>query len=127
MTEEEIEKKAEEYANKIEKELLEEYSDVSETLRELVTVPTPHRKQGFIDGVKYGLHEGQPKWHDLRKDPNDLPKDNKLCLLHFDLGGWVNHITGWIERGTWYFEDGRQSEKWQDKVIAWCEIPQFKE
>ena len=22
-----------------------------------------------------GLHEGQPKWHDLRKEPNDLPKD----------------------------------------------------
>ena len=24
-------------------------------------------------GYFAGLHEGQPKWHDLRKDPNDLP------------------------------------------------------
>ena len=67
MTEEEIRQKAEEYANKIEKELLEEYSGVSETLRELVTVPTPHRELGFIDGVKYGLHEGQSQLTEARE------------------------------------------------------------
>ena len=29
------------------------------------------RKQAFLAGLK----AGRPQWHDLRKDPNDLPKD----------------------------------------------------
>ena len=27
------------------------------------------------EGYEKGLTEGKPKWHDLRKDSNDLPKD----------------------------------------------------
>ena len=126
MTEEEIRQKAEEYANKIEKELLEEYSDVSETLRELVTVPTPHRELGFIDGVKYGLHEGQPKWHDLRKDQNDLPKERTDVLCYVIHNEHSYYLQGYYNEGRWicsplgtYLNTG--------DVKAWIEIPQFKE
>jgi hypothetical protein len=34
------------------------------------------RKQAFLAGLK----AGRPQWHDLRKDPNDLPKHNNYVL-----------------------------------------------
>lgn len=34
-------------------------------------------KDGFLDGLK----EGRPQWHDLRKDPADLPKDDNDMLM----------------------------------------------
>ena len=57
------------------------------------------------------------KWHDLRKDPNDLPKH---C-------GYV-----WTNVGASYYDDDRDCPCWRDEfgrtqgVIAWCE-PKFEE
>ena len=51
--EERLEKRAEEYANKIEKELLKDYeSREYGTTPYLATIPTPYNKQAFIDGYK---------------------------------------------------------------------------
>ena len=33
-----------------------------------------------------------------------------------------NPITGWYKNGYWCFEDDRNDNIWQDKVIAWKEI-----
>ena len=57
------------------------------------------------------------KWHDLRKDPNDLPKH---C-------GYV-----WTNVGSSYYDNDRDCPCWRDEfgrtqgVIAWCE-PKFEE
>lgn len=71
-----------------------------------------------------GLHEGQPKWHDLRKDPNDLPKRDERFCTNIS----VPVLTQTSGFAFYQFDD----KKWyyQGKVvdvIAWCEIPQFKE
>lgn len=66
-----------------------------------------------------GFHEGQPKWHDLRKDPNDLPKYRHDILVTCEYRS--------------KFKRHRETFQWDYKsdmplhAIAWCEEPQFKE
>ena len=67
-----------------------------------------------------------PQWHDLRKDPNDLPKVTKEYITNIgvmtfdrlkDRHLWTTPICDACD----YYEEVT------DDVIAWCEIPQFKE
>jgi len=37
-------------------------------------------EEGFQDGAEYGYNKAN-EWHDLRKDPNDLPKDFIRVLI----------------------------------------------
>ena len=41
----------------------------------------------FISGYKLGAEENGAQWHDLRKDPNDLPKKNKSYWVYIDCQG----------------------------------------
>ena len=69
------------------------------------------------------LHEGQPKWHDLRKDPNDLPKGDFIYFYKDALGNpscTLSNATQFIAGVESFFKNNQQ-------IIAWCEIPQFKE
>ena len=79
------------------------------------------------DSFLAGLNAGRPQWHDLRKDPNDLPKEckNVLCFVWQGEGYYcVGHIIkGGDNSARWWASN--KSE--QLNVIAWCEIPQFKE
>ncbi len=70
----------------------------------------------FISGYKLGATENGIQWHDLRKDPNDLP----------DTGRFV-HVQTMNDTGKAYYDDGWYSGQINGIVIAWCEIPQFKE
>ena len=74
---------------------------------------------GRYDGFLAGLKAGRPQWHDLRKDPTDLPKNKRevWCdygngcgkgFYHKDDCGW------WIE-----------GHMFCSYIIAWCEIPTF--
>lgn len=111
MTEEEIEVQAEDYAIDNYEECI--YKDNIGWRNDYKA-----RKQSFRDGAKWGT-EHAIEWHDLRKNPDDLPKEKgtywvycyslgyeKLCYMA------VPYDVGW---GT------------LDKVIAWCELPKFKE
>ena len=70
-------------------------------------------KQAFLAGLK----AGRPQWHDLRKDPNDLPEE--YCSVLDDEGRQVE-----LRKGYWRFVYGGE---WEDDAIvyAWCEIPTF--
>ena len=72
-------------------------------------------KDGFLAGLKVVRQE---KWHDLRKNPNDLPQD---CALNQDgkrvLYDHINKV--------WRNDDA--DEYICDDPIAWCEIPTFEE
>ena len=62
------------------------------------------------------------KWHDLRKDPNDLPLVHSTVLD--EIGDKITYRGG----GIWtvyseYYEKGIDSES----PIAWCEVPKFEE
>ena len=67
-----------------------------------------------------GAEENGFVWHDLRKDPNDLPKENvKVHLYARD----KEYYIGFWENGAWKYESGFYAS--DNFVIAWCEIPQF--
>jgi len=74
-------------------------------------------QQAFLAGLK----AGRPQWHDLRKDPNDLPKATTPVLVILESGvpyvSWISSDKGW-----WFCTNYYTGE---DKVIAWCEIPTF--
>lgn len=71
--------------------------------------------------VLVGIREGKPKWHDLRKDPEDLPKengdywcklkDNRLYTFEVYYTDSLFYRSRWDELG----------------IIAWCELPKFEE
>ena len=61
------------------------------------------------------IHHGKvmmTKWHDLRKDPTDLPNDERYV--------WTNVGAGYHDDDGWWDDIG-----WELKVIAWCE-PNFE-
>lgn len=67
-----------------------------------------------------GLKAGRPQWHDLRKDPNDLPpkmvsNHNFSIEVLSDRGEIVCYNFHYCE---WFY--------WRSgEPIAWCEIPNF--
>lgn len=38
-------------------------------------------EEGFQDGAKFGYNKAN-EWHDLRKNPNELPNDGELVLAN---------------------------------------------
>lgn len=123
MEQTEIEKKAEEYIMR---------EDVV-TENDRVPVDNGYGWQtvSFEDEVKRayldGLAEGKPQWHDLRKDPKDLPNRTgeyftNIGLLYYD---------ELCNRHFWHTPSCEacdySDEVEEDEVIAWCELPKFEE
>ena len=98
-------------------------------------------EQGYEDCRHYAHNYYKPKWHDLRKAPNDLPEEGIEVLvlysntygdgryivnkhtLNYELAQYINDEEDtsewyWVETGTDYDIQ---------KVIAWCELPKFEE
>ena len=63
------------------------------------------------------------EWHDLRKNPNDLPKETVLVL--FVIRPKVV-VIGWRSNENWIMDVNDRIVP-NDFVVAWCEIPTFKE
>ena len=84
----------------------------------------------FKDGAEFGYNKAN-EWHDLRKDPNDLPKKvgnyivcflDTACERHtFELS-----FVDYFEDKHWIDEDNHNIEGYDEGVIAWCEIPTFE-
>ena len=132
MTEEQIKQKAEEYIkNKICKDCADEGFCEGECLQ------SKYKKQGYLAGYHEGFKDCakarlntttisdcpiKDEWHDLRKDPTDLPpkmvsNPNFSIEVLSDKGEIVNYNFHFCE---WYY--------WRSgKPIAWCEIPKWKE
>ena len=62
-----------------------------------------------------GLKACRPQWHDLRKDLNDLPKEDCEIITLHENGN--KNIQKW-KNGNW-------TNAIVIPVIAWCEIPTF--
>ena len=82
---------------------------------------------GFDDGYLAGAKENGVVWHDLRKDPDDLPNDNGTVLVRLEKP---------ITQFSYFCHPEKKFSCWNTEyecnihlhnVIAWCEIPQFKE
>lgn len=124
MTDEEI---AEEYirtdgtnGEMVWKKILKEFPkcitvDSKESKKRLAELLCEYTKVVYLDGMA----EGKPKWHDLREDPNDLPKENGEY--------WCKLSNGLYLECTYDYELEFWFGKTQRKIIAWCEFPKFKE
>lgn len=80
-------------------------------------------KQDFLAGLKVGKDMNvSAKWHDLRQDPNDLPKRDERFSINISIAV-MTQDNGFafysFEDKKWYFQ-GKVVY-----VIAWCEIPTF--
>lgn len=82
-------------------------------------------QQAYISGYNEAkATENGIQWHDLRKDLNDLPKNRHNV--------WITYINAYYQKVTteasfrhkFWVIGGHKTEC---EVIAWCEIPQFKE
>lgn len=79
--------------------------------------PFEAAKEGFLAGLKAARKE---MWHDLRKNPNDLP-EIYMGVLNQNGMNVVYDYTNKVWRGD------NAIEYICDDPIAWCEIPTFEE
>ena len=84
-----------------------------------------------LAGLHAGATENGIQWHDLRKDPEDLPKDeNVVTVIYHDCDRHNTYTACYdiiAENWIYYNFDDGVWERLAYEVIAWCEIPQFKE
>ena len=113
-----LEEKAENYI--IDKYKLNEcYLEDNKETREYMRIDVHSQYEEEYQLYLAGLHEGQPKWHDLRKDPKDIPPIGETVLLYFgtDLLGKMIVETGKIDSiSNWY------SRGLTDSPLSWSEI-----
>lgn len=74
-------------------------------------------KEGFLAGLKAAR---KAMWHDLRKNPNDLPEIYMGVLNQNGMNVMYDYT-----KKVWRNDDA--DEYICDDPIAWCEIPIFKE
>ncbi len=67
-------------------------------------------KESFLAGLK----ASRPKWHDLRKDPKDLPNGHRVVLNQVGMATQYDPRRGFLGFGG-------------AGIIAWCEIPTYTE
>ena len=85
-------------------------------------------KEIYRDGKEAGARKNNITWHDLRKNPEDLPKEFENVLCYCKGTGvkfyCVGHtIVGGDNKVRWW----ANSKTEELRVISWCEISQFKE
>lgn len=85
-----------------------------------------------VEGAKWGFTEGKKdaiQWHDLRKNPNDLPEDGTEVM--FITKRERETLTGTYKNGggegTPIFDTFGIAFYDIEDVIAWCKLPKFKE
>ena len=94
---------------------------------ELVDKKTSLEKRIFeLEKENEDLKKNALFWHDLRKDPNDLPEERGDY--------WIKYDDASEERGSFYdvhyFEPEKPFYKkhWSEiGVMAWCRLPKFEE
>ena len=117
MTKEELEKEAEEYVRKIRYDVINwDGAELEERFYNEIKL-----KQAYLAGAELGYNKANG-WHDLRKNPKDLPAPHSTVLD--EIGDKITYRGGdmWTVYSG-YYEKGIDSEP----PKAWCEIPKFEE
>ena len=76
-------------------------------------------------------YQRKPIWHDLKKKPNDLPKENKESIVKYISYIGCHECYG---IATYRFNQDEQCYEWKfrhigsyEEILAWMEIPKFKD
>ena len=97
-------------------EMAEEYAEEHKEVDwEGFDINKEELKQGFLAGLK----AGRPQWHDLRKDPNDLPKETNDKMRVNETWAYVKFFDN-----TYGIVDKKALKNYSG-AIAWCELPTF--
>lgn len=123
MTEDELTKKAIEYRVK-----LVPYTELGDPDVEIPVYTALQIGEAYIEGAK----ENGVIWHDLRKNPDDLPKkvgNYLVCYLDTMLERHTFELSyvDYLGKEHWIDENNHNIETYDEGVIAWCEIPKFEE
>lgn len=79
----------------------------------------------YYTGFLAGLKAGRPKWHNLRKNPKDFPKNSDYEKLYLVYWGENNYGVALFNDSRWWsFDSGLFNV---EEVIAWCELLEFIE
>jgi hypothetical protein len=75
-------------------------------------------EKAYIEGSK-------SKWHDLRKNPGDLPSPHKeylskVVVINNGMEAYYDH-----NNGQWY--DAISDWLVDEEVLAWCDYPKYEE
>ena len=82
------------------------------------------RKKEVTTNFLARLKAGRPQLHDLRKDPNDLPKDNDEKLCFYEKGKVVARYDSKYD--CWETEFNNLATTFSSSIlIGWCETPNF--
>jgi len=99
------------------------------TIETILGVVKVLRQKSYKDGYINGAKENGVVWHDLRKNPKDLPPVYKTVLD--DEGFECFYVKVAVKKDVfvekWKYYDINGDEWEQKPPIAWCERPQFKE
>lgn len=122
-----FEKEAKEYCNKLIQNKIVKVKSIYD-----IEVMQKDLEQLFQYAAEFGYNKS--KWHNIKENPNDLPKKEKLgqtfvvafafneqtqkyysfdCAEYIDKGKFVTHT----------FDVNNDNNAY--KIIAWCEIPTF--
>lgn len=101
----------------------EKYESIHDVIN-AATINSITKKQ-VLNVVSWLFNKQQKyRWHDLRKNPADLPEDNKDVLVTIK-GGCVNRT--WHDSCGWRNATAKKARYYSnDRVIAWKEIEEFE-
>lgn len=77
-----------------------------------------------VNEIKEALEKAEKyKWHDLRKNPDDLPTTHGMKLVYIDTHGWGHaYDTDVFVKGEF-----NMFSRYTDSVLCWREIEAFEE
>lgn len=124
-------------------EVIKEYLNNTFKQTEENTLAIMIGQKCFTEGLEKGLAEGRKeKWHDLRKNPNDLPKctENEQVIFYVheyykDVEKYINHYCLGFYKKSFLNDDvklfverskGYECEHSTEDVLQWCELPKFE-
>lgn len=68
-------------------------------------------------------YQRKPIWHDLKKKPNDLPKESEIVIVCVEFeNGTTDSKIGYYYINNWVCNSVRRRKR----VLAWMDIPKFK-
>lgn len=111
--------------------LAEEYADSVDGY-EIKTYSISDIEQAFLAGFK----AGEPQWHNLRENPNDLPDTDRNVLVkreseeNSQLDNYYNDddYIGWgAEQWDREYYKRKGDVGYPSDVIAWCELPKWED